>query len=147
MTFFSINFLDAFFNKEDFKLMKTYYFEINGVQKSTKLLDYPTKIKNFKNGLEPCLFLSSFFLNKAFPITNEYFYKYMKENNIQKFEAIILYKKIHEFNLEDKFERKHELIKINPGYFGHIIGSKNVNYMIFEQQKFYKEYSEQNKNL
>ena len=151
MTVFSIYFFDAFFNNEDFKLMKTYYLEnLSGVQKSTKLLDYPTKIKNFRNGLEPCLFLkpySSFFLNKTFPITHEYFYKYMKENNIQKFEPIILYKKIPEFNLEDKFERKCELIKISRGYFGHIFGSKNANYMIFKQQKFYKEYSEQNKNL
>ena len=150
MTVFSINFLDAFFNNEDFKLMKTYYLEkLSGVQKSTKLLDYPTKIKNFKNGLEPCLFLkpySSFFLNKAFPITHEYFNNYLKENNTQKFEPIILYKKIPEFNIEDKFERKCELIKINRGYFGHIIGSKNVDYMIFKQQKFYKDYSEQNKN-
>ena len=151
MTVFSIYFLDAFFNNEVFKIMKTYYLEkLSGVQKSTKLLDYPTKIKNYRNGLEPFLFLkpySSFFLNKTFPITHEYFYNYMKKNNIQKFEPIILYKKIPEFNLEDKFERKCELIKINRGYFGHIIGSKNANYMIFEQQKFYKEYSEQNKNL
>lgn len=151
MTVFSIYFLDAFFNNEEFKLMKSYYLEkLSGIQISTKLLDYPTKIKNFKNGIEPCLFLkpySSFFLNKTFPITHEYFYKYLKENNVQKFEPIILYKKIPEFNLEDKFERKCELIKINRGYFGHIIGYKNVNYMIFEQQKFYKDYSEQNKNL
>jgi len=150
MTAFSIYFLDAFFNNEDFKLMKYYYLEnLSGVQKSTKLLDYPTKIKNFKNGLEPCLFLkpySTFFLNKTFPITHEYFYKYINENNIQTFEPIILYKKIPEINLEDKFEKKCELIKISRGYFGHIFGSKNANYMIFEQQKFYKDYSEENKN-
>jgi hypothetical protein len=61
----------------------------------------------------------------------------MKEHNINRYEPILLHRKIlPEFNFEEKFDRKCELIKMNHSYFGHIIGSKNINYIIFEQQKF-----------
>ena len=33
-------------------------------------------------------------------------------------------------------KKKCELIKIDHSYFGNIIGSKKVNYIIFEQKKF-----------
>ena len=141
MNIFSIFFVDSFFNNEQFKIMKYYYLQnFDGIQKSTKLLDYPSKIKNFNNGLEPNLFLkpfSSFFEHKIFPITHKYFYEYIKKNNVPKYEPIILYKKeFPEIDLEEKFDKKCELIKINHSYYGHIIGSKNVNYMIFKQQKY-----------
>ena len=149
MTVFSIYFFDAFFNNDVFKKMKNYYLQnFDDIQKTTKILDYPSKIKNFNNFLEPCLFLKpypSFFINKIFPITHEYFNKYMKKNNIKRHEPIMLYKKIlPEFNLEEKFDKKCELIKINQSYYGHVIGSRNVNYIIFEQQKydFYERLSE-----
>ena len=152
MTTFSIYFFDIFFNNETFVLMKKYYLQnFDGIEKSTKLLDYPSKMKNFNNGLEPCLFLkpfSFFFKNKIFPITHKYFCEYMEKNKIHQYEPIILFKKIlPEIYLEDKFDKKCELIKINHIYYGHIIGSKKANYIIFEQQKydFYEELSESNK--
>ena len=153
MTIFSIYFYDTFFNNENFKLMKNYYFQnFDKIQISTKLLDYPTKIKYFNNGLEPNLFLKpfpSFFTNKIFPITHKYFHDYMKEKNIKEYEPIILFKKIlPEIYLEEKFDIKCELIKINHCYYGHMISSKNAKYLIFEQQKytFYDELSDPNKN-
>ena len=153
MNIFSIYFFDIFFNNENFKLMKNYYLQnFEGIQISTKLLDYPTKIKNFNNGLEPNLFLkpfSLFFTNKIFPITHKYYYKYMINNNVAQYEPIILYeKKLSEFYFKDKFDKKCELIKINHCYFGHIIGSKNINYIIFEQQKydFYENFLESDKD-
>ena len=141
MTIFSIYFFDAFFINDNFKIIKDYYTQnFEGVQKSTKLLDYPSKIKIFSNTLEPFLFLkpySSFYISKIFPITHQYFKDYMKKNNIKEYEPIILYKKsLPEFNLEEKFDKKCELIKIKRGYYGHIVGSKNVNYIIFEQKKY-----------
>ena len=153
MTVFSIYFFDAFFNNDVFKKMKNYYLQnFDDIQKTTKILDYPSKIKNFNNFLEPCLFLKpypSFFINKIFPITHEYFDEYMKKNNIKRHEPIMLYKKVlPEFNLEEKFDKKCELIKINHSYYGHVIGSRNVNYIIFEQQKydFYEKLSESKNN-
>ena len=141
MTVFSLYFFDSFFNNETFKILKNYYFKVfKGIQKSTKLLDYPTKVKNFKNSLEPMLFLkpfSSFYINKTFPITHKYFYEYMKKNNIIQYEPIILYRKnLPDFTIEGQFDQKCELIKINQSYYGHIIGSKKVNYIIFEQQQY-----------
>ena len=45
MTVFSLYFFDSFFDNETFKILKNYYFkEFKGIQKSTKLLDYPTKV-------------------------------------------------------------------------------------------------------
>ena len=152
MTVFSIYFFDTFFINKNFLLMKNYYLQnFDGIEKSTKLLDYPSKIKNFNNGLEPCLFLKpfpSFFRHKIFPITHKYFYNYMEKNNLQ-YEPIILFKKkLPDFYLEDKFDKKCELIKIDHSYYGHIIGSRNVNYIIFEQQNydFYDEPSDSDTN-
>ena len=153
MTIFSIYFFDAFFINDNFKIMKDYYIQnFKGIQKSTKLLDYPSKIKIFSNTLDPFLFLkpySSFYLSKIIPLTHQYFKDYMKKNNIKEYEPIILYKKsLPEFNLEEKFDKKCELIKINRSYYGHIVGSKNVNYIIFEQQKYeFYEILSESKNI
>ena len=153
MNVFSIYFFDSFFINENFKLLKNYYLQnFEGIQKSTKLLEYPSKIKNFTNGLEPFLFLkpfSLFFNNKTFPITHKYYYQYIKDKNICPNEPIILYKKnMPQFCFDDKFDKRCELIKINRCYFGHIIGSKKINYIIFQQEKydFYDDFSEPNKD-
>ena len=61
----------------------------------------------------------------------------MKKNNIIQYEPIILYRKnLPDFTIEGQFDQKCELIKINQSYYGHIIGSKKVNYIIFEQQQY-----------
>ena len=155
MSVFSIYFCESFFENESFKLMKNYYIKnFTGIQNSTKLLNYPSKLKIFNNGLEPYLFVkpySSFFETKIFQISHNYFYDYISKNNIPITEPIILYKKIlPEFIFEDKFEKKCELIRLDVGYFGHIIGSKNINsnFIIFEKQKykFYEEIEELKKN-
>ena len=140
MNVFSIYFLDNFFCNKKFNQMKNYYIQnFKGIQESTKIIDFPSKIKNFSNGLEPFLFLkpfSTFFLSKYFPITHKYFYDYMKEKKIMP-EPIILYQKIlPKFNLENQFTKKCELIKIDNSYYGHMIGSKNLNFFIFEEQKY-----------
>ena len=148
MSVFSVYFSDSFFENESFKLMKKYYihhFPI--IQDSTKLLNFPSKLKIFSNGLEPYLFVKpnpTFFEDKIFPISHNYFSEYIKEKNISTTEPIILYKKIlPEFIFEDKFDKKCELIRLDVSYFGHIIGSQNINsnFIIFEKLK-YKFYEE-----
>ena len=147
MNVFSIYFFDSFFINDNFITMKNYYIQnFEGIQKSTKLLDFPTKIKNYNNGLEPCLFLkpfSTFFIQKVFPISHKYYQKII-ESNINEYEPIILLKKILPyFYLEGKFDKKCELIKINRSYYGHILGSEKANFIIFEQKKyeFYEDFS------
>ena len=112
----------------------------------TKLLNFPSKIKSYSNGLEPFLFLKPFpqiFTDKVFSISHDYFYKYLKKNKERILnEQIILYKKIYPiFNLENKFEQKCELIKMNKNYYGHIITSELYNFLTFEELKyeFYEE--------
>ena len=153
MSVFSIYFFDYFFYNKSFMLLKNYYLKkFTGVQKSTKLLNYPTKIKIFNNGLEPYLFFKpyvSFFERKFFSITHQYFIDYINEKKLNITEPIILYKKkLPEFDLENKFDIICELIKLGHCHYGHIIGSKKVDYIIFEKQKydFYEEIDEYNKN-
>ena len=144
MNVFSLYFFDSFFYSDNFKNLKNYYFQkFEGVQSQTKKLDFPSKIKNYNNGLEPNLFLKPFTLffdTKIFPISHKYFYDYMKKNEIFP-EPIVLYQKsFSELNLEESFDKKCELIKIDHNYYGHIIGSKKHNFIIFEEKeyKFYQ---------
>ena len=149
MNVFSVYFSDYFFDNKIFKLMKKYYLQkTEGINVSTKLLDFPSKLKNYSNGLEPFLFLKPFpqiFIDKLFFVSHEYFYNYLKQNKDKiKIDQIILYKKIFQkFNLEDKFEQKCELIKINKNYYGRIIASELYNFFIFEELK-YEFYEEEN---
>ena len=140
MNIFSVYFFESFFYNNKFKLLKNYYLQnFDGIQTSTKKLDFPSKIKNFSNGLEPYLFLkpfSEFFNTQIFPISHKYFYDYMIKNKIFP-EPIILYQKnLTEFNLENQFEKTCELIKEDHNYFGHMIGSYNYNFIVFEEQDY-----------
>ena len=140
MNVFSYFFFDFFFYNNKFEQMKYFYFQkFAGIQTSTKMISFPSKIKNYSNGLEPPVFLkpfSTFYTTKIFPITHKYFYNYMKENQIHP-DPIILYQKIiPEFNLKNQFDKKCELIKIDQNYYGHIIGSKDFNFIVFEEQNY-----------
>ena len=153
LTVFSIHFFDYFFYNKSFKLLKNFFVNnIKGIQKATKLLNYPSKIKIFSNGLEPYFFLkpnSSFFMKKTFSITHEYFSEYIKKRNIEITEPIILYKKLlPKFNIEDKFDINCELIRMDRAYYGHMIVSKTLDYLIFEKLKydFFEEINDYNKN-
>ena len=140
MNVFSYFFFDSFFYSNKFEQLKYFYFQnFEGIQTSTKMINFPSKIKNYSNGLEPPLFLkpfSNFYTTKVFPITHKYFYDYMKQNHIYP-EPIILYQKIiPEFNLKNQFDKKCELIKVDQNYYGHIIGSKDFNFIVFEEQSY-----------
>ena len=68
MNVFSLYFFDSFFYSDNFKNLKNYYFQkFEGVQSPTKKLDFPSKIKNYNNGLEPNLFLKPFTLFCSLP--------------------------------------------------------------------------------
>ena len=108
------------------------------------MLDFPSKIKNFSNGLEPYLFLkpfNSFFTSKVFLVNHNYYYEYMTNNKIFPKQIILYKKQLQDFNLENQFDKKCELIKSDCNYYGHIMGSENYNFIIFEEQKyeFYEE--------
>ena len=61
----------------------------------------------------------------------------MRIKNISQYEPIVLYKKnIPNFYFENKFDKKCELIKIDHSYYGHIIGSRNVTFVVTRLRLF-----------
>ena len=147
---FSLNFLDTiFYDKTFIELRKLYYQKYEQSLESPiqtfPTLDYPTKIKNFSNGLEPALFLSpnkDFYLSKTFPITHEYFNQFKEKSKIKfKNESIILIKKQISIPQNDITHQYNcELIKINHALYGNIIYSKSGGYLYFEQKNFEEIY-------
>ena len=141
---FSLFFLDVFYNNELFKKMKTFYLnEYETSKHDTKMLNYPSKYKNYNNGLEPGMFLkmhNNFFNNKFFSISHPYFVEYIKKNNIINKSIKIIPKKLPEYlNYKNKSISLNiycELIKIDHSYFGQIIGFNFENqgkFLIFKE--------------
>ena len=136
---FSLYYIDVFFYNEAFCKMRDYY--INTYLKSsnslTKHLDFPSKIKNYSNNLEPPLFLKqykNFFLDPIFPIT----YSYINNDNkniINNFQFIKLFPKqtpIIKEEIKNKFSC--ELIKIDNYYFGEIILKDSPDCLLFNEE-------------
>ena len=143
---FGLFFEESFFNNKTFEKMKTYYLnEYSQLERDTKLLKFPSKLKNFTNGLEPSFFLKEndvFFISKIFPITHKYFYTFMNKYKIYN-ESIILLKKnfspprINNINNnEEKNKFDCELIKLDKIYFGYIINSIEGGFLYFRESKF-----------
>ena len=143
---FGVYFDDFFFNNKTFEQLKIYYLNFyKDTNPESKLLNFPSKLKNFTNGLEPPLFLKEndkFFISKIFPISHNYFYNYMLNNNIKN-ESIILLKNNIDISSIDKTNNKEEinefdceLIKIDKIYYGNIINSTKREFFIFKEKKF-----------
>ena len=144
---FGIYYSDAFFENDTFEKLKQLYLNtITNSNSETKLLNYPSKIKNFGNGLEPCNFLKEndkFFITKMFPITHQYFYEYMiKHNSLN--DSIILLKSylFNETKLENEINNLNlkkfecEIIKPDKTYYGQIINSDKEKFILFSSKKF-----------
>ena len=140
---FGTYFSKSFYENKSFKRLKMIYLNTyNTSNKETKLLDYPSKIKNFMNGLYPSYFLkenSKFFISKIFPITHEFYYNYMIKNHLLN-ESIILLKTYP--TLEEKlnnigYKKYHcELMKQDRIYYGHIINSEKEELLYFSKDNF-----------
>ena len=102
---YSLYFKNIYFNDENFKYLKTYFKSHYDCQKETKLLNFPSKIKNFSNIYEPPLFLKknfNFFDSIYFSISHKYFVPYLKKLN---FKNIKFYKKpIRILDKKNKFD-------------------------------------------
>ena len=152
---FGIFFEESFFNNKTFKKLKNYYLNhFPQTESCTKLLNYPSKIKSFTNGLDLPLFLKEnkkFFISKIFPISHKFFYNFMIEHNILN-DSIILNKKYFSLqsiitgNSEIIIRFDCELIKIEKTYFGQlsIISSMKDEFLLFEQKKFHLSDNEKN---
>ena len=143
-TIFAYNFQKSFFNNTIFKKLKAYYLNNFNAEDYTKVLDYPSKMKHYTNGIEPSKFLKynkSFYISKVFPITHDYFYDYMLKNNLIG-DSIILFKnklKVPEINMQKEsndFDYNCDLIAIDHSFYGHLINSHENKYLIFKEKIF-----------
>ena len=79
---FGLLFKKDYFNNDFFIAIKNYFVLHKNCNRGTKLIDFPSKIKNFSNGYEPHFFLSQnmkFLENQYFNITHRYVLKQLKE--------------------------------------------------------------------
>ena len=137
---FGVYFSDSFFENATFKKLKTLYFnQVPTSDPTTKLLNYPSKIKNFTNGLEPSYFLKDFkkfFITKIFTISHQYFYDYMCKHNLLN-DSIILLKSnlLNPENIDESESIKFncELIKTDKVYYGNIINSEKEKFLLFSR--------------
>ena len=141
-TIFGTYFSKSFFENESFKKLKTKFLNsFHTPNPDTKLLNYPSKNKNFINGLHPPLFLkenNKFFISKIFPITHDYYYDYMHKNNLLNDSIILLKPTLSlEKNINSNFKKFNcELIKSDRIYYGEIKFWKNERFFYFARDDF-----------
>ena len=130
---YSLYFQDIYFNDENFKNLKTYYKSHFDCQRETKLLNFPSKIKNFSNIYEPPLFLKKnlkFYDDHCFTISHKYFIPYLKKLNLK---TIPFYKKpIRILDKKNKFDCEF----INIKYIIEGIIYLENDFVLFENSDF-----------
>ena len=141
---FSLYFLDTFYYNELFHTMKNYFLnKFDNVECKTKSLNYPSKFKNYNNGLEPAIFLkqhNNFFNSKFYPISHPYFSDYLKKHNISN-SIKLTPKKLPDSLINSDINKGQlfcELIKIETSYFGRILcfNMRNQKMIVFQEQPF-----------
>ena len=144
-TIFSYYFKNSFFNDDNFKILKKIYLNKFEAESYTKLINYPSKLKHFNNGIEPPMFFKnnkSFYISKVFPVTHDYFYNYMLDNKLISDSIILFQNKLkvpkikNKKNNKNAFDYNCELISIDHSFYGHLIYSNENKYLIFEEKKF-----------
>ena len=137
---FSIYFMDTFYSSDLFKKMKLIFLnEHPDAESKTKILNYPSKINKFNNGLEPDNILKfnyKFFYDKYFPVSHPYFYEYMINNKISPSKYIKLFHK--HIDLPES-QINCELIKLDKSYFGQLFcfseEERKNKFLIFQEKK------------
>jgi len=143
---FSIYFLDTFFYDKTFIELKKLYNQIYEEKLILEMskninINYPSKIKNFSNGIEPPLFIkpfNNFFDYRTTPISHKFFFDFIKEKNKKyKYQYINLFKKQVIIPEKEKTcQFTCELVKIDHSIYGTIILSNDSEYLFFEQENF-----------
>ena len=149
---FSIYFLDTFFYDKTFIELKRLYNQIFEDKLKLEMnkninINYPSKIKNFSNGIEPPLFIkpfNNFFDYKTTPISHKFFFDFIKEKNKKyKYQYINLFKKQVIIPEKEKTcQFTCELVKIDHSIYGTIILSNDSEYLFFEQENFENIYNQ-----
>ena len=139
---FGTYFSSSFFENDSFKKLKEIYLnKYNTPNPYTKMLNYPSKLKYFNDGLHPSLFLkenNKFYISKIFPITHEFYYKYMTDNNLLNESIILLKPNLSlEKNCDQNVKKINcELIKTDKIYYGQLINLEKDNFFYFTRESF-----------
>ena len=154
---FSIEFKDIFFYNEKFVKMKMYYNSHFQSQKETKVLNYPSKIKNFSYKGFPPLFLSQdshFFDSIFFHISHLYFEEFknkIKEKKIKFVKKNLNFPKKHSFNCEliSRERSLNGLLYVCDSYFIFKTSEIDINndLYIFAQFTYTEEKEKKEKTL
>ena len=130
---FALAFKHVYFHSDTFIHMKHAYFtytNLPALNKASKQLNFPSKIKNFSNTTEPPLFLKydkHFFTNRYFPISHSYV---KKPRSLLPEHTIPFITTINTNNAESpKFTFTCELINLDKSIYGNIHLYKR--YLIF----------------
>ena len=125
---FSHSFIDIYFYNKSFINLKDFYLSNFNCEKDNKVLNYPSRLKNFSNQFESPLFLTQdlkFFDDECFKITHSYILPYLNKFQHKKIPFI---KRNIEIN-QNAFQFECELICIKYSLFGmFLIGE---NYLLF----------------
>jgi hypothetical protein len=120
---FSVYYLDEFFYSKDFCVVKKYYMNnyINDLEYiHSKKLNFPSIIKNYRNNLEPPLFIKKFnnyIVDPYFSITHSYIENETLKRNLSMDKNIKLNKKDIK-PLENDESIECEILKNEQGFFG-----------------------------
>ena len=134
---FSLFYIDVFYYNKYFVKMKKLFINkyLSSSESNTKQLNFPSKLKNYSNNLEPPLFIkqyNDYFNDPIFPITHSY----LQENNkniVENHKSIKLFqKKLSIIKSENANIFECELIKQDNYYFGNIL--INPDNLIFNEQ-------------
>ena len=147
--FFSHIFYRSIFYCKAFMLIKNKYFgAFPSANIENKQLNYPSKLKNFSNIMEPKLFLKKNFhiydtpyfkISHDFLIKDPPLYEVINKKKVEKLDSLIKYNKSdinfypHRFNVNEIFEEKDryfdcELITMQYTYYGYLILGNNYLY-------------------
>ena len=137
---FSLYYIDVFYFNKGFCRMRDYFINrfLDDSNIYTKQLNYPSKIKNFSNNLEPPLFIkqyNDFFNNPIFPISHSYAID--KINIFKKNDRTIklIRKKIPVTHSEITKIFECEYIRLDNYYFGKILINESADYFLFNEKE------------
>lgn len=136
LSHFALEFKNIYFYSESFIKLKHAYFKYTNlpqIRKNTKQLNYPSKIKNFSNTIEPPLFFTynkHFFNGKYFGVSHQYINNTHKRSNINENRIPFQQRHFPINNNISRYEYKCELITTEYSLYGVITLCKD--FIVFQ---------------
>ena len=146
---FALYYIDEFFHNDDFCIMKKYYNNFINKRSinDSKKLNYPSILKNYRNNLEPSIFIkqyNNYFDDSFLTITHKYV---NEDEQLKKFltkkKSIKLSQKNFCYSESNK-EIECELLKNESTFYGKLIYNESENYFLFKEE--FKDFTKEEKD-